>query len=255
VTDLTDVPRTEPSRGAKRLGGIEANELLTSSVAALLTILLLAEAATIVDIGGLLRAHMFIGLMLIGPLALKLSSTGYRFARYYRGAPAYRAKGPPQLVLRVLAPVLVATTVMIFATGIWLLLLGHHSDQVLMLHKVAFFIWSAVFAVHFLAYLPTAARSLRAAWVPTGQRHAVTGTAVSALLVVVALAAGIALALSLLSLIGDWHGRDRGQDARSSSQAGYAQKLGVRSGGLLDLEHARRVRGRVDVVAADATVS
>jgi hypothetical protein len=208
VTDLTDLPRVEPRPEAKRLGGIEANELLTSSVAALLTILLLAEALTIIDIGGLLSAHMFIGLTLIPPVALKLASTGYRFVRYYAGAPAYRAKGPPQLALRVLAPVLVAATAMVFATGIWLLLLGHHSDLVLMLHKVAFFIWGAVFGVHFLAYLPRAARSLRTAWVSTTPRS-LTGARVSALPVAISLAAGLALATALLSLIGDWVGANR----------------------------------------------
>ena len=113
---------------------------------------------------GLLGPHMFIGLVLIPPVALKLASTGYRFVRYYTGAPVYVAKGPPQLALRALAPLLVATTVMIFVTGVWLLLLGHHSDLVLMLHKVAFIVWSGVFGVHFLAYLPRAGRSLRAAW-------------------------------------------------------------------------------------------
>ena len=44
---------------------------------------------------GLLGPHMFIGLVLIGPVALKLASTGYRFVRYYTGAPVYVAKGPP----------------------------------------------------------------------------------------------------------------------------------------------------------------
>ena len=106
---------------------------------------------------GLLGPHMFIGLVLIGPVALKLASTGYRFVRYYTGAPVYVAKGPPHIALRALAPLLVATTVMIFVTGVWLLLLGHHSDQVLMLHKVAFIVWSGVFGVHFLAYVPRAA--------------------------------------------------------------------------------------------------
>ena len=124
---------------------------------------------------GLLGPHMFIGLMLIPPIALKLASTGYRFVRYYTGAPVYVAKGPPQLALRVLAPVLVATTVMIFVTGVWLLLLGHRSDQVLMLHKVAFIVWSGVFGVHFLAYLPRAGRSLRAAWATAPRRPRTPG--------------------------------------------------------------------------------
>ena len=59
---------------------------------------------------------------------------------------------------------LVATTALIFATGVWLLLLGHHSDLVLTLHKVSFIVWSGVFGVHFLAYLPRVGRSLGAAW-------------------------------------------------------------------------------------------
>ena len=163
MTELADRPTHEPVRRARRLGGIEVNELLTSSVAALLSILLIAEGITILNMRGLRGPHMFIGLMLIPPIALKLASTGYRFARYYTGAPVYVAKGPPQLGLRVLAPLLVATTVMIFVTGVWLLILGHHSDQVLMLHKVAFIVWSGAFGVHFLAYLPRAAGSLRVA--------------------------------------------------------------------------------------------
>ena len=146
-------------------------------MAALLTILLIAEGITILNMRGLRGPHMFIGLMLIPPIALKLASTGYRFVRYYTGAPVYVAKGPPQLALRALAPLLVATTAMIFVTGVWLLLLGHHSDQVLMLHKVAFIVWSGVFGVHFLAHLPRAGRSLRAAWAtspayrPAGSRR------------------------------------------------------------------------------------
>ena len=149
---------------------------------------------------------MFIGLALIPPVLLKLASTGYRFARYYTGAPTYRAKGPPLMLLRVLAPILVASTAMIFATGVWLLLLGHHSDQVLMLHKVAFFVWSGVFGVHFLAYLPRAARSLGAALGSTARMR--TGSRLSATLVALSLGAGLVLALALLSHISGWHGRD-----------------------------------------------
>jgi hypothetical protein len=51
-----------------RLGGIEGNEILTSATALVLTMLLLAEGVTIVDMGGLLSAHMFIGLVLIPPV-------------------------------------------------------------------------------------------------------------------------------------------------------------------------------------------
>jgi hypothetical protein len=206
VTELADRPASEPARRTSRLGGIEGNELLTSSVAALLVILLVAEGITILDMRGLLGPHMFIGLVLIGPVALKLASTGYRFVRYYTGAPAYVAKGPPHIALRILAPLLVATTVMIFATGVWLLVLGHHSDQVLMLHKVAFIVWSGVFGVHFLVYVPRAAGSLRGAWATTPSRRPHTpGRGITALLVATSLCVGLALALVLLPHIGAWH--------------------------------------------------
>jgi hypothetical protein len=207
VSEPADAPAAETRRDARRLGGIEGNELLTSTAAAILTILLLAEGVTIVHLNGLLSAHMLIGLTLMGPVMLKLGSTGYRFVRYYTGAPVYRAKGPPQLLLRALAPVLVAATVVIFVTGVWLLLLGHRSDQVLMLHKIGFIVWGVVFAVHFLAYLPRATRSLRAAWDTRVGGLPLPGSRARAILVASSLAAGIALALALLSLIGDWHTR------------------------------------------------
>jgi hypothetical protein len=202
VTDLADAARAQRPRDASRLGDAEGNELLTAAAAVPLTILLLAEGVTILHLNGLLGAHMFIGLMLIPPVLLKLASTGYRFVRYYTGSRVYRAKGPPQLILRALAPVLVATTAMIFVTGVWLLLLGHRSDTVLMLHKVAFIVWGGIFAVHFLAYLPRAARSLAT----NARERSLAGARARALLVATALGGGIALALSMLTLIGNWHG-------------------------------------------------
>jgi hypothetical protein len=146
---------------------------------------------------------------------LKLGSTGYRFARYYAGSAVYRAKGPPQLPLRLLAPALVATTVMVFATGVWLLLLGHRSDQVLMLHKVSFIVWGGLFGVHFLAYAPRVGRSLA----DRAGARAHPGRPFRGAVIVTAIAAGLALGLSLLSLIGAFHGRhdDRFRDASATA--------------------------------------
>ncbi len=190
---------------APRLGGTEGNEILTSAVAALLTVLLIAEGITILRIGGLLNAHMFIGLILLGPVLLKLASTGYRFVRYYTGAPSYREKGPPAPALRLMAPVLVFSTVAVFGTGIWLMLLGHKSDQVLLLHKVVFVVWGAVFGIHFLAYLPRVLGSLAGDWSAI-RRRAVPGSGIRGLLVAASIAAGLGLALALLGTITAWHG-------------------------------------------------
>ena len=86
-------------------GGPEGNERLTASSGVVLFVLLAAEGVTILSIRPLLSAHVFIGMLLIPPVALKLASTGWRFVRYYRGAPEYTKKGPPLLPLRLLAPV------------------------------------------------------------------------------------------------------------------------------------------------------
>ena len=204
----TDV-RTPEVRAARRSGpaaAVQRNALITHTAAAVLTILLLAEGVTLLDMHGLLSAHMFIGLVLIPPVLLKLASTGYRFARYYTGAAAYREKGPPRLPLRMLAPVLVATTVTIFASGVWLLLLGHHSDFVLTVHKVSVIVWSGIFGVHFLAHLPTVARSL-ASTVTAGRTGARTaGSRLAAALALSSVGAGIVVALALLARIDAWHG-------------------------------------------------
>jgi hypothetical protein len=190
---------------AATMGGTEGNELLTSMVAAVLTLLLAAEGVTILDFGGLTVEHMFIGMLLIPPVLLKLASTGYRFVRYYTGSPEYRRKGPPALGLRLLAPLLVAATVAVFATGVWLLVLGHKSGTVVEVHKVSFIVWGAVFAVHFLAYAGRVVHSLRGGWRDAGRR-AIAGSTTRAALVVTSLAAGVGLALSVLSVIHGWHG-------------------------------------------------
>jgi hypothetical protein len=155
----------------ERLGGAEGNELLTSATAVVLTLLLVAEGITILLIGDLLSAHMFIGMALIPPVLLKLGSTGYRFARYYTGARVYREKGPPPLGLRLLAPLLVITTITILATGVVLLIAGHRSDLVFNLHKVSFIVWSGCFGVHFLAHATQTARSVWTGWSRSSRRR------------------------------------------------------------------------------------
>jgi hypothetical protein len=185
----------------ERFGGTEGNEILTSATAVVLIGLLAAEGYTIVNMHGLVTAHMFIGLVLIPPVGLKLGSTGYRFARYYTGSRPYRAKGPPILPLRVLAPVLVAATLAVFATGVLLLAAGHNSRAVLQLHQLSFVVWGVVFAVHLIAYLPRMVRSLRAA-----RREAVPGAGVRGMLVAAAVGGGAALALALLPTMDAWHG-------------------------------------------------
>ena len=143
-----------------RVGDSDGNEILTNAVAVVLVGLLVAEWITVAHMQGLRSAHMFIGLVLIPPVALKLGSTGYRMMRYYAGSDAYRAKGPPLLPLRLMAPVFAASTIAVFASGVVLLAVGHKSSGVLTLHKLSTIVFGVILAVHFLAYVSRVVRSL-----------------------------------------------------------------------------------------------
>jgi hypothetical protein len=61
-----------------RSGGTDGNERLTATTGVLLLLLLAAEGVTILFIRPLLSLHMFLGVLLIPPVALKFASTAYR---------------------------------------------------------------------------------------------------------------------------------------------------------------------------------
>ncbi|MGO9489264.1 MAG: hypothetical protein ACLQBB_09600 [Solirubrobacteraceae bacterium] len=128
---------------------------------ALLFVLLAVLGVTIIRIGQLIWLHLFLGLLLLGPVTLKLASTGYRFIRYYTSDPPYLRKGPPPLFLRLLGPVVVLSTLVVFGSGVALLALGPSSRGTLLLvHKVSFFVWLAAIALHVIGHLPEISRGL-----------------------------------------------------------------------------------------------
>jgi hypothetical protein len=149
----TPLQRVRTGRAARRAtGGPDGNERLTAATAAVLFVLLAAEGVTIVFLRPLLSAHVFIGMLLIPPVALKTASTGWRFVRFYTGDRSYREKGPPLLPLRMLAPLVVASTVSLFATGVALLVVGPGRGFVLGLHKASFAVWLVTTGLHVLGY-------------------------------------------------------------------------------------------------------
>ena len=106
---------------------------------------------------------MFLGMLLIGPVVLKMASTGYRFVRYYAANPRYRSKGPPPAAMRLIAPIVVLSTVVVFASGVALLFAGPGSRGTLTpLHKVSFFVWIAFTGLHVLGHLAELPAALRA---------------------------------------------------------------------------------------------
>jgi len=192
---------TRPAAG----DGVAGNSRITGGVAALLLVLLAAEGATIPFIGRLVGPHIFIGMLLVPPVALKLTSTGYRFARYYSGNPTYRRKGPPALPLRLLAPGVVATTLALFATGVWLLLEGPKNDTVVFLHKASFVAWFVLMSVHVLGHLLELPQLALPDWRRAGGREAeLAGSGTRVFLLAGSLVAGLGLGLATLSLAAPW---------------------------------------------------
>ena len=187
-----------------RFGSTAGNETLTSTTGVALTGLLIAQGVTIVDIGGLRDAHMFIGMVLIPPVLLKLASTGYRAARYYTGSRTYSASGPPRLPLRLTAPFFVAAMLTVLVTGVLLMAQGNKAGKLLEIHKVSFIVWVVLFAAHLLAYASRAVRLTLTDW-HLSRRRAVPGVTIRSMLIVAALGGGAALAVSLLTTVDDWH--------------------------------------------------
>jgi hypothetical protein len=190
----------------------DGNELLTAAAGAVLVVLLAIVGATIIALRPLLSVHLFVGMMLIGPLALKMASTGYRFVRYYTHNRTYREKGPPPAPLRAIAPIVVVSTLVVFASGVALLFAGPSSrDALLPIHKVSFIVWVVFTAVHVLAHLPATGRALRADYSARSRPRArVVGWSRRVLSLAVALVAGTVLAIAVIPQFGPWEHHPRG---------------------------------------------
>ena len=180
--------------GRVRDGGVDGNERLTAATAVVLVVLLAALGVTILSIGSLIWWHALLGMLLIPPVLLKLGSTGWRFARYYGGAPAYVRRGPPLLPLRLMAPLVVASTLAVFGTGVALLVVGPGGGILVGLHKGSFVAWLVVTAVHVLAHL----RRL----LPPARR--VPGASVRGLLLAGTIVAGAVLAVATVRYAQPW---------------------------------------------------
>jgi hypothetical protein len=206
TTDLaTPGARARESRIARlfaRSGGADGNERLTAATAVVLLVLLAVEGVTILFLRPLLSVHIFVGMLLIPPVALKLGTVGYRFARYYTGSRPYRLKGPPHLFMRVLvAPILVFSTVGLFATGVALIAFGPSGGIVLGLHKASFIVWFGAMSVHVLAYVLRVPGLVRADWRRSGREN---GGYLRSALLGGSLVLGLTLALFTLPYAGPW---------------------------------------------------
>ena len=189
-------------------GGVEGNERLTALTGMMLLVLFAAEGVTILSVRRLLTLHFFIGMLLIGPVVLKICSTIYRFARYYTGAAEYRQKGPPAPLLRLLGPVVLLTSVSVIGTGVMLALIGP-SGTWLFLHKASFVLWFGAMTVHVLAYvwrLPRLASGDLASRAGRRASKVLAGRAARWLLLTASVLTGLLLAVLTVHGVGAWMG-------------------------------------------------
>jgi hypothetical protein len=167
----------------KRLfvGGSAGNEQLTAVVATVLLLLLAIEGATLLRLSSLLTVHAFVGMLLIPVVVLKLASAGWRMSRFYRHRVEYVERGPPHILLRgLIAPVTVVSTLVVFATGVTLLVVDQTSGTIVGLHKASFVVWVGAIGLHVAAHILRLPRLLRARIPGVRLRVALAATAVVA---------------------------------------------------------------------------
>ena len=202
--------RSRPSHARRKARarhlGAEANARLTSSTALVLLVLLAIEGVTVVSVRSLLTLHVFIGMLLVPPVLVKLASTTWRFAKYYTGSREYREKGPPPTVLRLLGPFVALTTIILFASGI-LLLLGPTAwrPDMSLLHKASFVVWFACMTVHVLGHFKETAQLSTQDWVRR-TRARVAGSRIRRLVMTASLVSGVALAFATIPSVGTFLG-------------------------------------------------
>jgi hypothetical protein len=194
---------TAQHRRAAPVAGAQGNEKLTAMTGAVLLVGFAVEGLTVLEIHRLLYWHFLLGLVLIGPVLLKISSTLYRFVRYYAGSAPYVRKGPPAPFLRVLGPLVILTSVAVLATGVILAVAGRGGPW-LFLHKASFVLWFGVMTIHVLNYAPRLPRMLGARSDLGGRGVAVPGGLARWFLLAASLVAGVGVAAVTMHMSGSW---------------------------------------------------
>lgn len=161
-----------------RTGGVIGNRRLTALFGVVLLVLLAIQVLSAVwfaflsyniatpggPIFGLVRpVHFFVGFLLFPLIGVKLAAVGYRFARYYTRNRAYHEAGPPRPLLRIIAPLLVLSTVVLFASGVEMWSFRNQFGiPWIAVHDVSAFVFVALLTVHVVAYTREAQRDARA---------------------------------------------------------------------------------------------
>lgn len=107
--------------------------------------------------------------MVLIPVALlTTATTGWRILRYYTGHQPYRTAGPPPALLRVLGPLVIASTLGLLASGIVLIAVGEERSRqtlftalgqrvdLVTVHQALFIAFAVLAGLHLLARIAPA---------------------------------------------------------------------------------------------------
>lgn len=161
LTEVTDEAIGKTHRDDPVLptsGGPAGNARLTAWTGLILLVLIAIETVTALDVRGMISWHIVVGTLLVPVALLKTFSTGWRFIRYYLRKDVYVTAGPPPMLLRLLGPLVVFSTLGVLGTGLALIAMGPTSGRnplilgldMLTLHQGTFIVFGVATGLHIL---------------------------------------------------------------------------------------------------------
>ena len=166
------------AEGAAPSVGVAGNSRLTSLTGTLLLALFILQIASAVGfallsynlaaLGGpaydvIRPVHFFVGFLLMPLIAVKLLSTGYRFGRYYTRDRSYHDAGPPRPVPRLIAPILIASSVTLFGSGVEMWSFQNQFGYAwTAIHNVSAFVFTSALIIHIVCHVREAHRNAAA---------------------------------------------------------------------------------------------
>jgi hypothetical protein len=159
VAEMTDEVRLLPDSGdiAAETGsspsGPAADEHRIAELGVILIGLILLQAFTLINVGGMAFMHIATGVGILGLVVVKLRRVINRIARYYLKDAAYREAGPPARLPRIMAPFLVVATFSLLFSGMGILI-SFGDSRILRFHLVSFWVWFVLVGVHLVIYAP-----------------------------------------------------------------------------------------------------
>jgi len=177
-----------------------ANARLVAMTGLALLILLPVPYLSALGLDSLWRVHYFSGLLLVPLLGVKLAGTGWRAVRYYLGDRGFRADGPPHPMPRITAPILVLSTVVLFLSGVEMLLGADRFGSWSTIHNGAAIVFTGALGLHLLAHLWDTPGEVAADLAPSRATAPakVSGSRRRTAVTVIAFVAGISLAAAAM---------------------------------------------------------